>query len=74
MNENTKKNWKHTRTWAVIFSICILILGIVMVVWPDISALAVCIALGIFCICMGIVDIVRYFELGLAGIFFRYDP
>ncbi len=73
MSETLKNSWKRIRIWAVILSICILLLGVVMVIWPKVSALAICIILGILCIAMGVVDIVRYFKLGLAGIFFRYD-
>lgn len=67
------QTWKHIRIWAVILSLCVLALGVVLIVWPDVSALAVCIILGICCIGIGIVDIVRYIKLGLYGIFFRYD-
>lgn len=73
MDVNIQKTWKQLRIWAIAFSVCILALGIVMVIWPDVSAIAVCVILGVFCICLGAVDIIRYFKLGLAGIFFRYD-
>ncbi len=73
MNEELKKSWKQIKTWTVVLSIGIIILGLVMIIWPNISALTVCIILGIVCIGMGIVEVVRYFKLGLAGIFFHYD-
>lgn len=50
-----------------------LALGILMILWPDISALTVCVILGIFCVAAGIYTLVRYFKIGLAGIFFRSD-
>ncbi len=68
-----KEKWKQFRVWAILFSICMLILGVLTLVWPDISAAAVCCILGILCIGTGIYEIVRYFRLGLVGFFFRYD-
>lgn len=50
-----------------------LALGIVMLIWPEISAVAVCYILGAVCIGTGIYEIARYFKLGFAGLFFRYD-
>lgn len=68
-----KEKWKHFRLWAIIISICMLALGIATVIWPEISAAAVCCILGFVCIGTGIYEIVRYFKLGFAGVFFRYD-
>lgn len=68
-----KETWKQLKKGAVGVSCCMLALGILTILWPDISALTVCIILGIFCIAEGIYMIVRYFKLGLAGIFFRSD-
>lgn len=52
---------------------CILALGIVMIVWPDVSALVVCYVLGVLCLAGGICELVRYFSLGVAGLFFHFD-
>mgnify|MGYP000535655045 CR=1 FL=1 len=68
-----KETWKQLKKGAVVVNCCMLALGILTILWPDISALTVCIILGIFCIAEGIYMIVRYFKLGLAGIFFRSD-
>lgn len=68
-----KEKWKQFHTWAVIMSICMLALGVVTLIWPEISAVAVCCILGIICIGTGIYKMVRYFNLGFAGLFFRYD-
>lgn len=68
-----KETWKRFRKGAITVSCCMLALGILMVLLPDISALTVCILLGIFCIAAGLYAIIRYFKLGPAGIFFRSD-
>lgn len=69
MNES----WKQFRIWAIVFACCMLTLGILMVIWPAISALAVCCIMGALCICAGITELIRYFRLGTSGIFFRFD-
>lgn len=68
-----REKWKQFRLWAIIISICMLVLGIVTVIWPRISAVAVCYVLGAVCIGTGIYEIVRYFKLGFVGLFFQYD-
>lgn len=68
-----KEVWKQFRVGAIVVNCCMLALGLLMVIWPGVSALTVCIVLGILCIAMGIYELVRYFKLGLAGLFFRYD-
>lgn len=68
-----KEKWKHFRLWAIVMSICMLILGVMMLIWPKISAVAVCCVLGVVCIGTGIYEIVRYFKLGFVGLFFQYD-
>lgn len=68
-----KETWKSFRVWAIVFSICLLILGVLALIWPDISAVVVCCALGALCIASGVYEIVRYFKLGLVGLFFQYD-
>lgn len=68
-----EKTWKKARLWAVILSLCVIALGVVLIIWPESSALVVCIILGICSIGIGAVALVRYFKLGLYGIFFRYD-
>lgn len=68
-----KKTWKKFRTWSIVVSCCILLLGIVMIIWPDISALAVCCILGVLCLATGIYKLARYFSMGIAGLFFQFD-
>ena len=68
-----REKWKQLRKGAGAACICMFVLGIVMVIWPGISVLTACMLLGIFCILGGIYEMVRYFKLGTAGVFFRYD-
>lgn len=68
-----KEIWRKLKKGAIAVSCCMLVLGIITILWPDISALTVCILLGIFCIAEGIYMAMRYFKLGMAGIFFRSD-
>lgn len=68
-----KEMWRQFRKGAIVVSCGMLALGILMALWPDISALTVCIVFGIFCIVAGVYAMVRYFKLGVAGIFFRSD-
>lgn len=69
----TKTVWKRVRLWAAAVSVCMLALGLLMVLWPGISALAVCWVLGVLCLAAGACALVRYFRLGLLGALFRYD-
>ncbi len=68
-----KEMWRQFRKGAIVVSCGMLALGILMALWPDISALTVCIVFGIFCIVAGVYAMVRYFKLGVAGIFCRSD-
>lgn len=68
-----KEKWKQFRIWAMVISICMLVLGVLTLIWPRISAVAVCYILGVMCIGAGVYEIVRYFELGFVGLLFQYD-
>ena len=68
-----KKSLKTYKTWAIILSAVTMVLGLVMICWPNISAAAICYLMGAVCIGMGIYEIIRYFDLGLIGVLFRYD-
>lgn len=68
-----KEKWKQFRLWAIVISICMLVLGVLVLIWPKISAVVVCYLLGAFCIGAGIYEIVRYFQLGFAGLLFQHD-
>lgn len=65
--------WKKFCMWAVIVSCSILVLGALMVIWPNISAVVVCCLLGALCIIAGAYELVRYFKMGFMGVFFRFD-
>ena len=64
---------KKFRTWAIVIACVSIVLGVLLIVWPDISALAVCYVLGAVCVVAGIYALVRYFSLGPVGVFFRFD-
>lgn len=68
-----KEKWKQFRVWAMVISICMLVLGVLTLIWPKISAVAVCYILGVVCIGAGVYEIVRYFELGFVGLIFQHD-
>ena len=65
--------WKKFQVGAIAVSVCMLILGTVMLVWPEISAVTICVILGALCAAAGVYKLVRYFRLGFAGVFFRFD-
>ena len=64
---------KKYKIGAIILSVLTIALGAAMIIWPDISALTACYLAGAVCIAMGIYELIRYFELGLAGVLFRFD-
>lgn len=68
-----KEMWKRFRIGAVAVSVCMMLLGLALMIWPETSAMTVCVILGIVCVAAGIYEIVRYFNLGIAGLFFRFD-
>ena len=68
-----KKSLKSYKTWAIVISAVTMVLGLVMICWPGVSAVAVCYLMGAVCIAAGIYEIIRYFDLGLIGVLFRYD-
>ena len=68
-----KEMWKRFRIGAVAVSVCMMLLGLALMIWPETSAMTVCVILGIVCIAAGNYEIVRYFNLGIAGLFFRFD-
>ena len=68
-----KKSLKTYKTLAIVLSVVTMVLGLVMICWPNISAVAICYLMGAVCIVVGIYEIIRYFDLGLIGVLFRYD-
>ncbi len=69
MNEK----WMRIRRWLIGISCCSLALGIIMVLWPQISVTVLCWILGLLSIGVGIYELTRYSQLGFAGLFFRLD-
>ncbi len=68
-----KEKWKHFRFGAVILSVSMLILGILTVAYPQLSAVVFCVVLGVICICAGTYKLIRYFRMGVTDVFFRND-
>lgn len=68
-----KETWKKFKCWAIVISCCVLLLGGLMVMRPDMSALVLCTMLGVLCLAIGIGGLLRYFRLGVAGLFFKAD-
>ena len=66
-------NWKNFRVWAMAICLCLLVMGIVIILWPELSAEAVCYILGALCVVGGIYGLLRYSKLGAAGALFRSD-
>lgn len=67
------EKWMHIRKWLIGVSCCALLLGLTLVIHPQISAAVLCRILGTLSIGAGIYETVRYFRLGFAGLFFRLD-
>lgn len=65
--------WRQFGSVAAVWSLCFLILGIAIVLYPEMSALTICWILGVLCIALGIYALIRYFKLGFSGVFFRFD-
>ena len=49
-----KALWKKFQVSAIAVSVCMLILGTVMLVWPEISAVTICVILGALCAAAGV--------------------
>ena len=64
---------KRYRNWAIGLSAGMALLGLVLILWPEISALTVCRLLGVLCLALGVCQIARYCRLGAAGVLFRFD-
>lgn len=68
-----KESWKKFRGWALLISCCVFLLGALMIWRPNMSALILCTILGAICLAIGIGELCRYFSLGVAGLFFKFD-
>lgn len=65
--------WKRFQTGEIVVCCCMLASGILMAVYPEISALVICVILGILCLAAGINSLIQYGKLGGMGVFFRFD-
>ena len=68
-----KELWKRFQIGAIAVSVCTLILGLLMLFFPETSWMTLCVILGIVCVLTGVYKVIRYFQLGFAGVFFRFD-
>ena len=60
-----KKSLKTYKTWAIVLAVVTMVLGLVMVFWPGISAVAICYLMGAVCIAAGIYEIIPGFAVSL---------
>lgn len=65
--------WKRYRNGAAAVSCLIIVMGLVMIIWPGISASIIYYILGAVFIVSGVYRIVRYFNSDLLDLFFRFD-
>jgi uncharacterized membrane protein HdeD (DUF308 family) len=54
-------------------SLVFMILGLCLLLWPDLSALTICVLLGVICMVHGIVRLVGYFANDLYRLAFQFD-
>ena len=63
---------KRYRNWAIGLSAGMALLGLVLILWPETSALTVCWLLGALCLALGVCQIARFCRLGALGVLFRF--
>lgn len=61
MDETFLRQLKKIRNTTVVSTLLFVVLGVVMLVWPDSSALAICYVLGTMALLCGLIEIVCYF-------------
>ena len=61
------------KTGYIIMSLLLCILGIVLIVHPEVSIKALCILIGVLLICYGIFKIIGYLSKDLFRLAFQYD-
>ena len=64
---------KRYRNWSIGLSAGMALLGLVLILWPETSAITVCWLLGALCLALGVCQIARYCRLGALGVLFRFD-
>jgi len=55
------------RTWLVLSSLLGIAVGVIVVVWPDISALALLYVIGAYAVALGVISVLGAFRLPLDG-------
>lgn len=66
----TLKKFKNT---FMTFSILYIILGVVIIIWPEISARIICNVLGILTLAFGAVKVISYFSKDTSNMTFGFD-
>lgn len=64
------KKWKWT---YLILTLTVMVFGICLIFWPDISAEILCYALGAILLIVGVARIVCYFQRGISVLWHRYE-
>ncbi len=67
---------KNLRKWKwcyIVLTIAVMALGICLIVWPDISAEALCSVCGIALLIVGAARIICYFQRGISVLWHRYE-
>jgi len=70
---HSTKPIQTAKTGYIIMSLLLCILGIVIIVHPEISAKALCIMIGILLICYGIFKVIGYLSKDLFRLAFQFD-
>lgn len=71
--EKIKKIWKRFHFLSVVLSVCMMVLGVLMIIFPNTSIIVICSVLGAICAIFGIGETVRYFKMKKIGMFFGFD-
>lgn len=64
---------KKAKSAYVAMSVIMLILGLVLVIWPEMSLSALCFIVGIVLLIFGVVKLVSYFSKDLYRLAFQFD-
>lgn len=70
---HSTKPIQTAKTGYIIMSLLLCILGIVIIVHPEISAKALCIMIGVLLICYGIFKVIGYLSKDLFRLAFQFD-
>jgi len=68
-----KESLKAFKIITYLLSGLAILMGLIIVLNPQISAVMSCYLVGGVCIALGISEIIRYFRFGIVGILFRFD-